>query len=87
MICIEQIYLECIQPDRNKRAYYRLVVGYDLFGPKVIRSWGRIGTKERPRRHDRAISLEEARRLATRVLRTRFAHGYVVATGVQAVLC
>jgi len=78
MICIEQTYLECIKPERNKRAYYRLVIGYDLFGLKVIRSWGRIGTKERPRRNDRVNNLDEARKLAGKVLKTRYAHGYTV---------
>ncbi|MDD2462489.1 MAG: WGR domain-containing protein [Desulfobulbus sp.] len=78
MICIEQTYLECIKPAQNKRAYYRLVVGYDLFGPKVMRSWGRIGTKERPRRCDRTASMDEAREIANQVLKTRFAHGYAI---------
>ena len=78
MICIQQTYLECIKPEKNKRAYYRIVVGYDLFGPKVVRSWGRIGTKERSRRQDRTVKMVDARRIAAGVLRTRFAHGYVI---------
>ena len=78
MVCIEQTYLECIKPERNKRAFYRLVIGYDLFGLKVVRSWGRIGTKERPRRNDRVNDIDEAHKIANKVLKTRRSHGYVV---------
>ena len=81
MVCIEQTYLECIKPERNKRAFYRLLIGYDLFGLKVVRSWGRIGTKERPRRNERVNDLDEAHKIANKVLKTRFSHGYVVVEG------
>lgn len=70
--------MECIRPDRNKLAYYRLVICSDLFGPKVVRSWGRIGTKERPRLHERVATIEDAHRLVAGVLKRRFAHGYVI---------
>lgn len=83
MIFIEHTYLECIKPERNKRAYYRLVIGYDLIGLKVVRSWGRIGTKERPRRHDRVNDIDEAKKIAGKVLKTRFAHGYKVVNGLH----
>lgn len=79
MICIQQTYLECIKPTQNKRAYYRVIVGYDLFGPKVVRSWGRIGTAERPRLHERVANLEDAHKIVADVLKRRFKHGYVVA--------
>lgn len=81
MVCIEQTYLECIKPERNKRAFYRLVIGYDLFGLKVVRSWGRIGTKERTRRNERVNDLDEAHKIANKVLKTRFSHGYVIVDG------
>ena len=83
MVCIEQTYLECIKPERNKRAFYRLVIGYDLFGLKVVRSWGRIGTKERPRRNERVNDIDEAHKIANKVLKTRFSHGYVIVDGRQ----
>ena len=77
MICIEQIYMECVKPERNKYAYYRLVAGHDLFGFKLIRSWGRLGTKESPRHQERYIGLEDMQRNIQRIVRTRKLHGYI----------
>jgi predicted DNA-binding WGR domain protein len=36
---------ECIDPVRNKRAFYTLSVGRGLFCFMLIRSWGRIGAR------------------------------------------
>jgi hypothetical protein len=36
MICVEQVYLECVIPENNRKAFYRLVAGQDLFGLKPI---------------------------------------------------
>ena len=77
MICTEHIYMECVQPEKNKRAYYRLVAGRDLFGFKLIRSWGRLGTKESPRHQERFLGLEDMQRNIQRIVRTRRSHGYI----------
>lgn len=37
----------CIQPELNRRRFYRLEVAPGLFSPVVIRSWGRIGCRIR----------------------------------------
>ena len=36
-----------IQPELNRRRFYRLEVAPGLFSPVVIRSWGRIGCRIR----------------------------------------
>ena len=77
MIDVEQIYLECVLPEKNKQAYYRLIAGRDLFGLKLIRTWGRIGTKERPRHQERFVNLEEMQQRIQRILQKRLSHGYV----------
>lgn len=77
MLCTEQIYLECVIPEKNKRAYYRLIAGRDLFGFKLIRSWGRLGTKERPRHQERFDSSEKMKRGVAQIIKKRLSHGYV----------
>lgn len=37
----------CIQPEINRRRFYRIEVLQGLFSPMVIRSWGRIGCRIR----------------------------------------
>jgi predicted DNA-binding WGR domain protein len=32
-------------PEKNRKAFYRLVAAKDLFSYKLIRRWGRLGTK------------------------------------------
>jgi len=39
------IQLECVMPEKNRKAFYRLVAANDLFSYKLIRRWGRLGTK------------------------------------------
>ena len=78
MICIVQTYLECVIPERNRKAYYRLMAGQDLFGLKLMRSWGRIGAKERIRIQERFASQQEILKAYERILNLRLSHGYVV---------
>ena len=78
MIYIEKTYLECIKPEKNRNAYYRIMAGQDLFGPKLLRSWGRIGTKEKIRLQERFISRKEIEKVYRRIISTRLSHGYVV---------
>ena len=78
MICVERTYLECVIPEKNRKAYYRLVAGQDLFGLKLIRSWGRIGTQEKIRLQERFQNREEMNKAYRRIICTRLSHGYVV---------
>jgi predicted DNA-binding WGR domain protein len=76
MILHEHHHLECIIPEKNRAAYYRLVAGRDLFGYKLIRCWGRIGAGERPRLFQRFETLEEMEKSIRRILKIRRSHGY-----------
>ena len=83
MICFEQLYLECKIPEKNRNAFYRLMAGKDLFGHKLIRSWGRIGTKEKIRLQERFPSQEEMTKTYRRILSIRLSHGYIVKQGKE----
>lgn len=78
MICVEQIYLECVIPEKNRKAFYRLMTGQDLFGLKLIRCWGRIGTLEKMRLQERFTDWDELKKARARILSVRLAHGYIV---------
>ena len=78
MIYVEHIYLECVIPEKNRNAYYRIMSGQDLFGFKLIRSWGRIGTSEKVRLQKRFTSEKEMKKVVRRILNVRLAHGYIV---------
>lgn len=38
MICLD-IQMECVKPERNRKAFYRLTAMQDLFGYKLTRHW------------------------------------------------
>ena len=78
MIYYEHSYLVCVIPEKNKNAYYRLIAGHDLFGHKLIRSWGRIGSNEKIRHQERFSSKDELSKAYRRILKVRFSHGYKV---------
>jgi predicted DNA-binding WGR domain protein len=78
MIHAEQIYLECVIPEKNRNAYYRMMSGQDLFGFKLIRCWGRIGTQEKIRLQKRFARHDEMKRAYQRILSVRLAHGYTI---------
>jgi len=83
MINGEQIYLECVIPEKNRNAFYRIMSGQDLFGHKLIRSWGRIGTQEKIRLQKRYESREEMRKVFQRIVSIRLAHGYIIKEQAQ----
>lgn len=70
-------YYVCIIPERNKKAFYELFAGKDLFGFIIFRRWGRIGTKGQPGIRQRF--LEETKMLEEydRVHQERLKHGYM----------
>ena len=78
MINTEQLYLECVIPERNRNAYYKIISGQDLFGFKLIRCWGRIGTQVKIRSQKRFADHEEMNKDCQRILRIRMAHGHTI---------
>lgn len=67
------VTLVCVQPERNERRFYRLVIWPDVFGGvALVREWGRIGQPGQVRRdtfHDAsgaAKALGAFRRLKVR---------------------
>ena len=77
MVCHKYSYYVCIIPDRNKRAFYELFAGKDLFGFVLTRRWGRIGTRGQPKIKQRFIEETEMLKEYKRVHRERVKHGYI----------
>lgn len=77
MIYQKKTYFECVIPERNKRAFYELIGGQDLFGYVLIRRWGRIGTKGQPVMRQRfsceSEMLQEFHRVQKRRLKREYA--------------
>jgi len=46
------IYLESIDPKRNRHRWYRIEAELTLFGGVIRREWGRVGQKGRGIQHD-----------------------------------
>ena len=74
------IQMECVKPERNRKAFYHLVATKDLFSYKLIRRWGRIGTKGQPGHSERFADQEAMAKGLRRIVRTRLAHGYVISS-------
>ena len=71
------IYLESIDPKRNRHRWYRIEAEVTLFGGVVRREWGRVGQKGR--RIERDIeSYQEAIFQIKRIMDVRKKHGYRV---------
>jgi len=81
LILINKTYFECVIPERNKRAFYEIVAGRDLFGFIVFRRWGRIGTKGHPKMQQRFTNETEMRMEYSRVCSERIKHGYKLRHG------
>jgi predicted DNA-binding WGR domain protein len=64
-----RIHLVRIRPATNERRFYTLEAGRDLFGPALIRQWGRIGRSCRQKLD--AFPSDEATRKAMRRLSAR----------------
>ncbi|MHC1698879.1 MAG: WGR domain-containing protein [Geobacteraceae bacterium] len=70
-----------IVPDLNRKRYYCISVEPGLFGPVLIRSWGRIG-EGRMRRKEHFFpeeDLPEALARANRLLTKKLNKGYLFA--------
>ena len=79
MICLD-IQMECVKPERNRKAFYRLTAMQDLFGYKLTRHWRRIGTKGQPGQSERYADQAGMAKGLRRIVRTRLAHGYVISS-------
>jgi len=67
-----------IVPELNRRRYYRISVEAGLFGPILVRTWGRIGWKNL-RRIEQFFpegKLSEALEMANRMLAAKMMKGY-----------
>ena len=71
------IYLESIDPKRNRHRWYRIDAELTLFGGVVRREWGRVGQKGRRIEHE-LKSYQEAVLQIKRIMQTRKKHGYKV---------
>ena len=76
MIITQKTYFECIIPEQNKRAFYELIAGQDLFGFIIIRHWGRLGTKGQPPKQQRFSHEEDMLKEYDRVHGERIKHRY-----------
>lgn len=68
-------YFECIDPDRNKKAFYVLSTKPVLFGFMLIMRWGRIGTKGQSLKKyfpDESEMLQEYQRIRKKRLQRRY---------------
>lgn len=65
----------CIIQERNRKRFYRIEVAPGLFGPLIIRAWGRIGCKVRVI-VDNFGSLVDALNEANRLYHSKKKKGY-----------
>jgi predicted DNA-binding WGR domain protein len=72
------IQLECVIPEKNRKAFYRLVATKDLFSYKLICHWGRIGTKGQPGQLERFVDKVKMAQGLLRIVRKRLSHGYII---------
>jgi predicted DNA-binding WGR domain protein len=77
MDCHKYSYYVCIIPDRNKKAFYELFAGKDLFGFILIRRWGRISTKGQPGKKQRFHKQMGMLKEYERIRQERINRGYV----------
>lgn len=76
MHILKEAYLECVLPEKNRRSFYRIMAVKDLFGIKLERQWGRIGTKGRTMPGQRFACMDDLMALFEEVLKIRFKHDY-----------
>lgn len=67
--------LVCIIHELNRKRFYRIEVAPGLFGPMIIRAWGRIGCRVRVKTENFAC-LADALTAANRLYRTKRKKGY-----------
>ncbi|BCO09296.1 hypothetical protein GF1_16720 [Desulfolithobacter dissulfuricans] len=76
MIFLEQAYFECVIPEKNRKAFYYVVAGRDLFSYVLIRKWGRIGSRGHPGMKKRYLSKSDMFGDYNRVVKKRLKHEY-----------
>jgi len=76
MIYKKKTYFECVIPEQNKRAFYELSAGRDLFGFMLVRRWGRIGCKGR-RQRQRFLDENDMLKAYKRIHKERIKHKYI----------
>jgi len=76
---IKDMYLECINIQRNNYKFYRMDVQLSLFGTLLlIRQWGRIGTRKPQQRREEFNSIADLTKRISVILRRRLRHDYHV---------
>lgn len=78
MITIKSVYLECVIPCLNRRAFYLILAEIDLYGYMLIRKWGRIGTRGSPPLKMRFKNKKKLMAEFDRVLDVRFDRSYIL---------
>lgn len=66
-----------VDPDRNRRRYYCILLQPGLFEISLQRQWGRIGSKRLRVRDESFSSLDMATQRANRLYRERLKRGYL----------
>ena len=70
------VILRRVEPDRGMARFYSLMVERDLFGTvRLVRNWGRIGTRGRERAEEYGTELE-ARTALEALARAKRRRGY-----------
>lgn len=68
-------------PDQNAHRFYLVMVGSSLLDDiALLRIWGRIGGHQH-RMVTRTETVEEAKKLADKLIRLRLKHGYQIVQG------
>lgn len=65
-----------VDPDRNRRRYYCILLQPGLFEISLQRQWGRLGSKKLRVRDESFGSLDLAMQRANRLYRERLRRGY-----------
>jgi len=78
-----KIEVVCIFPQLNRRRYYCVSVEAGLFGPILVRSWGRIGWRIMRRKENCFVggNLSEALDTANHLIARKLRKGYEVSAG------
>lgn len=74
--------LVCIVQELNRKRFYRIEIAPGLFGPLIIRAWGRLGCKVRVK-VEYFASLAEALSEANKLYLTKWKKGYC---GVKSII-
>jgi predicted DNA-binding WGR domain protein len=75
-----KVEVVCIKPKLNRRRYYCVSVEAGLFGPILVRSWGRIGWKnlQQMEQHFSEENLSDVLDTANHLIANKLRKGYSV---------